>query len=503
MLHGLGRLFPSGIFGTQTCPFDVGRFPDLGNTSLGLAVDPSTPAEGLSRDHAGQSASVAPAVRAPDAPLKRTALRRPGIDMAAIDVTAFIDLAPFVDSMLARFPVHDALRCNDRANVRRPQKYGGDKNHERREKLEAKDTEIGTGTDGTKTVATGRGFDRPLRFIGPDADIFLAGFELLQTGVQIVDRSADAAIAAELPGRSRLGGASYCTERLGDCTRIRCISRFQGLGIDRQRSILLDADPCVAECRCIVGNDTFQLTGTNAGARAFRHAAAPAAPLPEALASAARSALNACAKVSAALLASAAEGIWRASCKVRDAVWTAAVADCACPNADSFTRVLSASCASRRPGAAARPIPQSLCAPESAVTLPAEKPVAETAMGNEVKANAVYCQYGAKGAERNRVDPGMASPTIAASMEESMIDKPVADFTLPATGGHLHPLSPARHSARSLLLSERQHPRLYDGGQQFRDLYADFLAVGCSVLGVSRDSLRSHENFKGKAVAAL
>ena len=34
--------------------------------------------------------------------------------------------------------------------------------------------------------------------------------------------------------------------------------------------------------------------------------------------------------------------------------------------------------------------------------------------------------------------------------------------------------------------------------QQFRDLYAEFLAAGCSVLGVSRDSLRSHENFKAK-----
>ena len=34
--------------------------------------------------------------------------------------------------------------------------------------------------------------------------------------------------------------------------------------------------------------------------------------------------------------------------------------------------------------------------------------------------------------------------------------------------------------------------------QQFRDLYPDFLAAGCEVIGVSRDSLRSHENFKTK-----
>lgn len=34
--------------------------------------------------------------------------------------------------------------------------------------------------------------------------------------------------------------------------------------------------------------------------------------------------------------------------------------------------------------------------------------------------------------------------------------------------------------------------------QQFRALYPDFLAAGCEVVGVSRDSVRSHENFKAK-----
>lgn len=32
----------------------------------------------------------------------------------------------------------------------------------------------------------------------------------------------------------------------------------------------------------------------------------------------------------------------------------------------------------------------------------------------------------------------------------------------------------------------------------FRDAYADFSALGCAVFGVSRDSLKSHENFKAK-----
>lgn len=35
-------------------------------------------------------------------------------------------------------------------------------------------------------------------------------------------------------------------------------------------------------------------------------------------------------------------------------------------------------------------------------------------------------------------------------------------------------------------------------GQHFRDLHAQFTAAGCAVYGISRDSLKSHENFKAK-----
>lgn len=35
-------------------------------------------------------------------------------------------------------------------------------------------------------------------------------------------------------------------------------------------------------------------------------------------------------------------------------------------------------------------------------------------------------------------------------------------------------------------------------GQDFRDKHAEFLALNTVVLGVSRDSLKSHENFKAK-----
>lgn len=80
-----------------------------------------------------------------------------------------------------------------------------------------------------------------------------------------------------------------------------------------------------------------------------------------------------------------------------------------------------------------------------------------------------------------------------------MIDQAVADFTLPATGGHVFTLSAQRGTPLVLYFYPKDStPGCTTEAQQFRDLYPQFLAAGCSVLGVSRDSLRSHENFKAK-----
>jgi len=35
-------------------------------------------------------------------------------------------------------------------------------------------------------------------------------------------------------------------------------------------------------------------------------------------------------------------------------------------------------------------------------------------------------------------------------------------------------------------------------GQDFRDLYPEFRKLGCEIVGVSRDSIKSHENFQAK-----
>ena len=73
------------------------------------------------------------------------------------------------------------------------------------------------------------------------------------------------------------------------------------------------------------------------------------------------------------------------------------------------------------------------------------------------------------------------------------------DFAVPATSGLTFSLS-AVHGRHLVLYfyPKDNTPGCTTQAQQFRDLYPDFLAANCVVIGVSRDSLKSHENFKTK-----
>ena len=80
-----------------------------------------------------------------------------------------------------------------------------------------------------------------------------------------------------------------------------------------------------------------------------------------------------------------------------------------------------------------------------------------------------------------------------------MLDQKVPDFSLAATSGQT--LSPAGLAGQKVVLyfyPKDSTPGCTTEAQQFRDLHAKFLAAGAVVLGVSRDSLKSHENFKAK-----
>ena len=74
----------------------------------------------------------------------------------------------------------------------------------------------------------------------------------------------------------------------------------------------------------------------------------------------------------------------------------------------------------------------------------------------------------------------------------------VPDFTVPATGGDF---SLSAHLGKPVVLyfyPKDNTPGCTTQAQQFRDLHAEFIKAGCVVLGVSRDSLKSHEGFKTK-----
>jgi len=75
----------------------------------------------------------------------------------------------------------------------------------------------------------------------------------------------------------------------------------------------------------------------------------------------------------------------------------------------------------------------------------------------------------------------------------------IADFSLPATDGQTFTLSDARGKHLVIYFYPRDNtPGCTTEAQQFRDLYAQFKKINCEVVGVSRDSIQSHENFKAK-----
>ena len=80
-----------------------------------------------------------------------------------------------------------------------------------------------------------------------------------------------------------------------------------------------------------------------------------------------------------------------------------------------------------------------------------------------------------------------------------MLDKPAPDFELPATGGTNFRLAGARGRTVVLYFYPKDNtPGCTTEGQQFRDLHGEFDKLACDVYGISRDSLKSHENFRTK-----
>jgi peroxiredoxin Q/BCP len=79
------------------------------------------------------------------------------------------------------------------------------------------------------------------------------------------------------------------------------------------------------------------------------------------------------------------------------------------------------------------------------------------------------------------------------------MSSPAPDFSAPATSGQTVRLSNYRGKYLVLYFYPKDStPGCTQEGQDFRDLHPEFQALGAKILGVSRDGLKSHENFKCK-----
>jgi len=80
-----------------------------------------------------------------------------------------------------------------------------------------------------------------------------------------------------------------------------------------------------------------------------------------------------------------------------------------------------------------------------------------------------------------------------------MQDRPAPEFELVATGGKTFSLSGAPGKTLVLYCYPKDNtPGCTTEGQNFSELYPHFRALDCEIYGISRDSLKSHENFKAK-----
>lgn len=75
----------------------------------------------------------------------------------------------------------------------------------------------------------------------------------------------------------------------------------------------------------------------------------------------------------------------------------------------------------------------------------------------------------------------------------------IPDLKLPASGGQTLALRSFKGKALVIYFYPKDStPGCTQEGQDFRDLYADFVKAGAEVLGASRDSVKSHDNFIAK-----
>ena len=78
------------------------------------------------------------------------------------------------------------------------------------------------------------------------------------------------------------------------------------------------------------------------------------------------------------------------------------------------------------------------------------------------------------------------------------INKKAPDFKLASTSNKIFKLSGIKSGVVMYFYPKDNTPGCTLEGQDFRDNYKEFTKLNAEILGVSRDSIKSHENFKEK-----
>lgn len=101
-----------------------------------------------------------------------------------------------------------------------------------------------------------------------------------------------------------------------------------------------------------------------------------------------------------------------------------------------------------------------------------------------------------------RRSPQTAKKKVVAAAQRTaglQVGQLVPDFSVPGTAAESVSLSHLKGKAVVLYFYPKDNtPGCTVEGQDFKKLHKQFQALGCEVFGVSRDTLKSHENFKSK-----
>uniref|UniRef100_UPI0033423F64 peroxiredoxin n=1 Tax=Castellaniella defragrans TaxID=75697 RepID=UPI0033423F64 len=80
-------------------------------------------------------------------------------------------------------------------------------------------------------------------------------------------------------------------------------------------------------------------------------------------------------------------------------------------------------------------------------------------------------------------------------MTRITVGQPLPAFTAASTSGDIDSQALRGRPCVLYFYPKDNTPGCTTESQDFRDLYAQFLAADCAVFGISRDSLKSHEGF--------